>query len=318
LRNIILYLMIVLTFFVFLLCLPGNSYARESAYTIQTGSFLELAPAEKQFDLLKKGLKDEGIDYLRVEKIGRYYSVRLGKFKNKAEAEKSLYLVKRYVAAAMTMKSYFIKERMVKLFRPSGSTESPPVKEEIKEKVKPADEQKELKPDRTETLVAKKAAPKQVEKIKPEPLEKQIEKISGLVNKRNYKKALEIIEKEIKVRQESHELYGWYGAVLLKMNKPARAIKQFQKAAELSPDVSDYYNGGGYSLFYLSRFNEAIDEFNKALSLNPANIDAIAGLGIAYVKVGNKDQAMDAYSKLKDRNKETADKLLEIIKRASL
>ncbi len=317
-RNIILYLMIPLAFFVVLVFLPVNSYAKESAYTIQSGSFLELAPAEKQFDLLKKGLKDENIDYLRVEKIGRYYSVRLGKFKNKAEAEKSLHLVKRHVAAAMTMKSYFIKERMIKLYRPSGSTESPQVKEEIKEEVKPAVEKKELKPDRTETLVAKKVAPKQIEKRKPEPIEKQIEKISGLVNKRDYKKALEIIEKEIKVQQESHELYGWYGAVLLKMNKPARAIKQFQKAAELSPDVSDYHNGGGYSLFYLSRFNEAIDEFNKALSLNPANIDAIAGLGIAYVKVGNKAQAMVAYNKLKDRDKETADKLLVIIKQASL
>ncbi|MEE8329774.1 MAG: tetratricopeptide repeat protein [Thermodesulfovibrionia bacterium] len=316
-RNIISYLMIFLTVFVFLLCLPGNSYAQESAYTIQIGSFLELEPAEKQFDLLKQGLKEENIDYLRVEKIGKYYSVRLGKFKDNAEAKKALPVVKRHVAAAITMKSYFIEKRMIKLYRPPGLAEDPSVKEAVKE-VKPGVEKKEPEPEKAESRVTEKVSQKPVEKRKLEPIEKQIEKISGLVNKGDYKKALEIIEKEIKVRQESPELYGWYGVVLLKMDNPARAITNFQKAAELSPNVSDYHNGGGYSLFYLSRFNEAIDEFNKALSLNPANIDAISGLGITYVKVGNKDQAMDAYNKLKDRDKETADKLLEIIKRASL
>ncbi len=313
-RNIILYLMIFLAFFVFL---PVNSYAKESAYTIQIGSFLELKPAQKQFDMLKQGLKDENIDYLRIEKIGRYYSVRLGKFKDKAEAGKMLTAVKRHVAAAITMKSYFIEKRMIKLYRPPETAEGLSVKEAVKE-VKPGVEKKEPEPEKSESRVTEKVAQKPVEKKEMEPLDKQIEKISGLVNKRNYKKALEIIKKEIKVRQESPELYSWYGAVLLKMNNPAQAIKNFQKAVELSPDVSDYHNGGGYSLFHLSRFNEAIYEFNKALSLNPANIDAIVGLGISYVKVGNKAQAMDAYNKLKNRDKETADKLLEIIKRASL
>jgi hypothetical protein len=61
---------------------------RHLFYTIQTGSFIDVERARKQFDSVMQGLFEK--DYLRIEMIGKFYSVRLGKFRKYAGAEKLL------------------------------------------------------------------------------------------------------------------------------------------------------------------------------------------------------------------------------------
>lgn len=263
-----------LTFALFLLLLPLNSYASESIYTIQTGSFISIAPAQKQFDSIVQGLNEKELDYLRIEKIGKFYSLRLGKFEDYTTAKKFLQAIKPQLSTAIIMKAYIIDERIVRLYKKSPSAER--------------------------------------------SLEEQIKIISDLVDKEDYEGALEVIKIEMLARPESPELNGWYGAVLLRMNNPAKAIKYLRKAAKLSPEVSDYHNGVGYSLFFLGRLDEAIDEFNKAVTLDPAHIDALTGLGISYAKIGKKDKAIDVYNKLKDVDRDTANNLLKIIKGTAL
>lgn len=272
--NSCLVVAMYLTFSLFLSLLPLNSYASESIYTIQTGSFISIAPAQKQFDSIVQGLNEKELDYLRIEKIGKFYSVRLGKFEDYATAKKFLQAIKPQLSTAIIMKAYIIDERTVRLYKKSPSAVG--------------------------------------------SLEEQIKIISDLVDKEDYEGALEVIKIEMLARPESPELNGWYGAVLLRMNDPAKAIKYLRKAAKLSPEVSDYHNGVGYSLFFLGRLDEAIDEFNKAVTLNPAHIDALTGLGIAYAKIGKKDKAIDVYNKLKDVDRDTANNLLKIIKGAAL
>ncbi len=72
------------TLFIFLLLLPINTYASQTILTIQIGSFDDLPSAERQFDLIKQGLQDKDLEYLRIEKIGASYSVRLGKFNDRS------------------------------------------------------------------------------------------------------------------------------------------------------------------------------------------------------------------------------------------
>ena len=297
--NINYKLIIYFILFLFVSFTPLTSYTAQTIYTIQTGSFDDVKPAQNQFDSIVQGLNEKQLDYLRIEKIGNFYSVRLGKFEDNAAAEKFLEGVKPHFPTAIVRDAYFIEERIVKIYKPSlqgkPKVEEKPISSPMPDKTKPP------------------AAEKPVEAKKAEPLEKQIKIISDLVDKKDFEKALEVIKTEIATRTDSPEINGWYGAVLLKMNRPANAITYFQRAAELSPEVSDYHNGIGYCLFYLNRFNEAIGEFNKVLTLDPAHIDALTGLGATYVKIGKKDNAMDIYNKLKNLDMDTANKLLKVI-----
>ncbi len=298
--NINYRLIICFILFLFVSFTPLTSFTAQIIYTIQTGSFDDVKPAQNQFDSIVQELNEKQLDYLRIEKIGNFYSVRLGKFEDNAAAEKFLGEVKPHLPTAIVRDAYFIEERIVKTYKPSSLKGKPKVEE------KPISSPM---PDKTKPP----AAEKPVEAKKAEPLEKQIKIISDLVNKKDFEKALEVIKIEIATRPDSPEINGWYGAVLLKMNRSANAITYLQKAVELSPQTPDYHNGIGYCLFYLNRFNEAIDEFNKVLTIDSAHIDALTGLGAAYVKIGKKDKAMDIYNKLKNLDMDTANKLLKVI-----
>ncbi len=100
--------------------IPGKSTRtmpdqKESIFTIQTGSYKNIASAEEQFGFLINVLDEKKLDYLRIEKIGRFYSVRIGKFKRRTEAVKFFNTIKPHLHGAYIMKAYFIMERVEKL-----------------------------------------------------------------------------------------------------------------------------------------------------------------------------------------------------------
>ncbi len=277
---------------------PAFSDAVESFYTVQAGSHTDMKGAEQQFDYLAQSLKGKDLDYLRVEKIGRYYSVRVGKFGNRAPAETLLKKNSAYLETSAVMKAYYIKDRILKSF-----TSSAPVKTPVST---------QAKPPKTTTTTASKPPEK-----KTAPGREIFTTISGKIADKKYNDAINFIKTNLSIWPDNSELNGWYGAVYLKLNNPSKALKYFKKASALSPDVSDYHNGTGYSLFFLDKSVEAINEFNKAVKLEPKHVDALTGLGIAYIKTGNKNKAMDYYNKLKDLDKNTANKLLELINNMS-
>ena len=107
---------IYLILFIFSLYSPQNSHAIRSVYTIQTGSFDSVAAAQKQFDSIVQGLNEKELDNLRIEKIGKFYSVRLGKFKDYTTAEKFIKAMKPRLSTAIILKAYIKNERIIKLY----------------------------------------------------------------------------------------------------------------------------------------------------------------------------------------------------------
>jgi hypothetical protein len=71
----------LLTFLSLLICLPLTSYASQLIHTIQTGSFLHEEDAQKHYDSIMQGSNKKHLDNLRIEKVGKYYSVRIGRKK---------------------------------------------------------------------------------------------------------------------------------------------------------------------------------------------------------------------------------------------
>ncbi len=96
--------------------MPGTT---QLINTIQTGSFHSAADAQKQFDLIVKRLNRNELDSLRIEKVGRFYSVRIGKFENYATAEKFLQTIKHRIAPTMILEAYIKDNRIIKRYKKS-------------------------------------------------------------------------------------------------------------------------------------------------------------------------------------------------------
>jgi len=90
-----------------------NQAFQETVYTIQTSSFKDSQRAEKQFRIIEQLLEGTTFQALRIEKISRFYAVRVGRFANQAEAEQFLGEHELSLEGSMVMKAYFIDERII-------------------------------------------------------------------------------------------------------------------------------------------------------------------------------------------------------------
>ena len=64
---------------ILLMLLPFHAYSSREFYTVQTASFVTLDDARKHYDSIIRKIKGEKLDHLRIEKIGNYFSIRIGK-----------------------------------------------------------------------------------------------------------------------------------------------------------------------------------------------------------------------------------------------
>ena len=93
-----------------------NTDIREKMYTIQTGSYAKKTDARKEYESVKERINGEDLDYLRIEKIGKYYAVRIGRFNDFEQSEKFLKSVKPQILSSVTLKAYIKVDRIVRLY----------------------------------------------------------------------------------------------------------------------------------------------------------------------------------------------------------
>jgi tetratricopeptide (TPR) repeat protein len=302
-----------------LICLvPLYVYSDEkppSIYTVQIASFGDLESAQKKFHRIADKLESHIRDYLRIERVGKYFPLRLGLFKSRMEALAFLQSVKPTIPSAIVVKSIFVDERIKQMYRARTEIEE-------KKRVKaPSPRAGNIKP--RQESITKVAVEKETEKApvimksnsvrRDIPKEEKIATINSLLHNKNYGSALEILKNEIIERPQHPELNALYGTALLRTDRPEEAHQYLKKAAELSPSTPGYHNGLGYCYFYLDDYDKAIESFNKTVSLEPDQVDALAGLGIVYVRKGNKKASLEYYSRLKKLDANSAGKLLKII-----
>lgn len=82
-----------------------NENEYQTVYTIQTGSFIKIRHAIEQFNSIIKILSEKNLDYLRVEKIGEFYTVRLGRFEDFTGGKAFLQTIKTQLPMAIILKS---------------------------------------------------------------------------------------------------------------------------------------------------------------------------------------------------------------------
>jgi len=91
-----------------------SQFASKTIYTIQTGSFLKMERAQKQFNSMLQKLNGKEINFLRIEKIGKYFSVRLGRFNDYYTAKQFVIAAKPNLSSAVILKAYIKEERIIR------------------------------------------------------------------------------------------------------------------------------------------------------------------------------------------------------------
>lgn len=84
-------------------------------YTIQIGSFLEIDRAEREFNHIAELLQAKTYDNLRIEKIGEFYVVRIGKYDTFSSAEAIFRELVHKIDSPTVLKAYIKEERIIKL-----------------------------------------------------------------------------------------------------------------------------------------------------------------------------------------------------------
>ncbi|MCK5139275.1 MAG: SPOR domain-containing protein, partial [Thermodesulfovibrionia bacterium] len=103
--------------------ISNNQYANRLIYTIQTGSFINIERAQKQFKFIIQSLSGEELNYLRIEKVKDFYIVRFGKFEDYATAEKFLQALEPKLSKAIILNAYIKDDRIIKLYNESISSD---------------------------------------------------------------------------------------------------------------------------------------------------------------------------------------------------
>lgn len=99
-------------------------------YTVQLGSFPGFETAERAYNTALRMIEKESLDYLRIEVVKGYHTVRVGRFESYENAKKMLRFVTKVFPGAIILKAYIKEERIKKLYtkgqRRSEKKKSPP------------------------------------------------------------------------------------------------------------------------------------------------------------------------------------------------
>jgi DNA-binding beta-propeller fold protein YncE len=99
-------------------------------YTIQVGSYAAEERAQVKYQELAEALHISQLDHLRIEHVGSYYTVRLGKFDSWAAASKLLANTGGHLAGAAILRAYIEPERITRMYQPAAADLPVPVPEE--------------------------------------------------------------------------------------------------------------------------------------------------------------------------------------------
>jgi len=95
--------------------IPRKGGSLSLVYTVQAGSFDDLQSARKLYDSIINDLTSEDLSYLRIEEVGQYYAVRIGKFEERRSAEIFHEKTSSQLSTTMIMQVYIKEERIKKL-----------------------------------------------------------------------------------------------------------------------------------------------------------------------------------------------------------
>ncbi len=87
------------------------------------------------------------------------------------------------------------------------------------------------------------------------------------------------------------------GVSNLNLNKPEKALADFDRAIAIDPQRADGYLGRANALNTLGRHAEALPDYDRAILLNPKLANAYVNRAIAYSQLEEYEKAIADYEK---------------------
>ena len=97
------------------------------------------------------------------------------------------------------------------------------------------------------------------------------------------------------------------GVSNLNLNKPEKALEDFNRAIEIDPSRADGYVGRANTLLTMGRFEESLPDYNRAIEIDPELANAYANRGSAYSHLGQYEMAIADYEKALELDPEIDD-----------
>jgi len=95
--------------------------------------------------------------------------------------------------------------------------------------------------------------------------------------------------------EESYRMHQVRGEYFDLDNNPDRALKEYEKAAELRPDLSSLHYVLGNAYWRQSHLNSAVVEFRRAIELDPHHFMAHYQLGMVWLEQSNPADALKEF-----------------------
>ncbi|GEM_PF-1771791 len=96
---------------------PGiRQSGQQEFFTVQIGSFPDMDNSERAYDRAVRLIKKSLLDYLRIELVKGYHTVRIGRFEHRDDAKRLLRAVRKVFPGAIVLKAYVKEERIKRLY----------------------------------------------------------------------------------------------------------------------------------------------------------------------------------------------------------
>ena len=131
------------------------------------------------------------------------------------------------------------------------------------------------------------------------------EKAIEAFNEQNYKGAVDLLKKAIKLDPDNHIFYSNRAATFMALEQYEKALVDADECIRLQPTWAKGYSRRGAALFRLDKLGPARDAFEKGLELDPENA--------TYVRCTKQELqlVMDAIAQRKEESLEFKERAIE-------
>lgn len=140
----------------------------------------------------------------------------------------------------------------------------------------------------------------------------EIEKIVSLINSKNLKKSIPLIEDLIKNFPDDFFLENFYGTVLLNIKEYQKAEKYFELSIKNNSKYTPAYFNLGLLFYENKQYHSAIKNFLTAIDLDNRNYQALFHIALSYENLELNDDAIKYFLKLLELEQNNAEILFKI------
>ena len=120
---------------------------------------------------------------------------------------------------------------------------------------------------------------------------------SMLLQKKQFKRAKELLLKAISIYPDYSEPYNNLGIAMKELGQKSESIIYFQKAIKIEPNHKMAHNNLGIAFKELGKYQEAINSYKKAIEVDPNNANAFNNLGIIFTEFGDTKESTSYFKK---------------------